>query len=179
MPFPKRLLLSFLLLFFVLVAPSQGMAQTILADPISWDFGDVNLGESSTKIFRLTSGGPSPLTIYGLEFLNATDSSLAPPPEFSIISYTYSDSSIPQNFPDSSTILFLDQYVDLELLFLPTVAGMYEAELRIVSDAEPPNNILDLPLSGTGVSANPVPEPLSLFLFGSGLLGAFIRKRRE
>ncbi len=150
-------------------------AQGILLDPNDLDFGEVGIGELSLLNLMVYPTEPIPLTIqeaivedgsipaffideyllYGSEGIVSRDS--VPPP---VLLYRSSDLVGP------------GVYNSLELIvgFSPVSLGDQGASIKITSDAEPPHGSVFSQLSGIGVSQQPIPEPATIFLLGTGLV---------
>jgi len=130
--------------FFV---PLQVAAQGIDVTPLDWDFGDVELGSSVSKVFIITNPGPVPLSVYNVTIEDDATSSFSiesdvPPPT----SIVYPEN--PSGYPTT---------LEVEVVFSPTSLGSHTASIFIESDAEPPNNRLYVPLNGTGVEPGTSP----------------------
>ena len=104
--------------------------------PLSYDFGDVVLGSSSSQIVTITNAGNGPC-IYsiGLKSISSSDFS---------ITYNHSGLIVPPNGT-----------VDVEISFSPTSEGLSSAILEINSTT--PNPTVDVQLSGNGVPAEDPP----------------------
>jgi len=176
LPKTKMLVLVLAVAYMFILPPSQVAAQGIDVDPLSWDFGDVQLGTLETKTFRISLSEPVPLTVYSVQFtagsspafsfeeflLDGTTPIAGIPPELLL----YSFEPDPVGFAD---------FLDVTVGFCPDSLGLHTASIRIDGDAEPPDDTLFLPLSGAAV---PIPVPSSTLLVCIGLAGlAGIRRR--
>lgn len=150
------------------------VAQDINVAPLRWDFGEVTLGESEMVTFSITGAGASVESIVlGIEIID--DPTFA----FSITVLSLPDFYASDN-PPTYVPWFLPPgepgYFDVT--FTPPSSGFFSATLSIESTDER-NPVLDIPLRGVGA---PVPEPTTMLLFASGLvglvgLGKKVRKR--
>jgi beta propeller repeat protein len=105
--------------------------------PISYDFGDVVLGSSSSQIITVTNTGNEPC-IYSIELKSGS----------------ISDFNVTLN--PSGFVVLPDQAVDVEITFSPISEGISNAVLEINSDI--PNPTVDVQLSGNGVPTENPPE---------------------
>jgi len=133
----KTIALAFVIGCLVLVTPLGAAAQGISVNEYSWDFSDVLVGNATIMVFTITSAGLVPLTVSSAQIVDDATSSFsivgdAPPPPVALL-------------PGEST--------DVIVLFSPSSEGTHSASLSIESDAEPPDDILLVPLSGTGVTS--------------------------
>ena len=109
------------------------------------DFGEVEMGTTSTVVLTITSQEEMPTTITGLVFANTSCS------DFSVISR-----------PESMTISY-NQSIDIVVGYTPSQAGTCSDTLRIYNGSPLPNSAT---FTGTGIQAveavQEVPEPLDL-----------------
>jgi hypothetical protein len=154
----RSVVVALVLGLVLLAVPSSSGAQTIGVAPPGWDFGDVALGDMETIVFTLESLGPVPLTIHSYSILDDASSSFALDPDF-----------------PGPIILLPGETFPVDVTFSPTALGLHTADLRVESDAAPPDNDLRLPLRGVGV----VPEPTTALLLACALLGLRVRRRRH
>lgn len=145
-----RLLFVLLLGWAFSTAAGPASAQNISVAPNPGNFGDVEVGESVTVVFTLTSLGPVPLTLF--------DATIEDDPLTSFF----------VTFPGSQ-ILSTGEFYDLPVMFSPLSLGSHSAVLNISSNAVPPDNDIDIVLQGTGVEATAIPEPPVLWLLVLGL----------
>lgn len=118
----------------VLVISDGDNAGHILT-PTSYDFGNVQWGQTSTAMFTISNTGNGELTLSAISLSNASG-------VFSITSAL----SLPQTLPAG-------QSTTVEVTFSPTAIQMYTGALQISSsDAEKPS--ISISLSGTGVLAD-------------------------
>ncbi len=173
----KTLALKILLGCAVLAAPLQAAGENIEVDPSGWDFGEVEVGQAETQTFNLLSAGPTPLWIFSVQITDDDTSS------FSITS-----------IPAIPVELAAGESIDAEVTFSPSSVDPHDAFLNIISNAIPPDNDLDVPLSGTGVpniwgpasslGAGPHPPSdavnrLLALLVPAGALAVFKRLRKK
>jgi len=145
------------LLWTVFMPLQQALAQNIDADPTSWDFGDVNVGDSAPKTFTITGladGGIIDGIGIQMDIAGA----------FSLV-----------GAPMIPVFIDLGDVVAFDVLFTPPSIGSFTADLRI-SSTDLRNPVWDVPL--TGESSTAVPEPTTLTLWVLGLGGLAYRRRR-
>jgi len=104
--------------------------------PLSHDFGDVELGTSSTVIVTISNMGNGDLNVSGIAL--ETD--------FAITSV-----------PPASVVVKPDETVDVEITYTPTVLGYNSAVLKIASD-DPDEPVVEIQLSAAGVEIPPPPS---------------------
>ncbi len=139
-------------------ASAQGLASYY---PVSWDYGDVALGESAVQIFTIESGGlcggvPATiaLTVYVVMLSpDPVGSSLYEGDAFQITGY-----------PSSYTVPASESR-DIEVTFAPSSLGMHEAYLYFLSNACDGNAEIALPIQGNGVPDEGDPTELMAELF--------------
>jgi formylglycine-generating enzyme required for sulfatase activity len=132
--------LPLLLAHALVTTPFQAAAQGIDVTPSTWDYGVVEVGDSSTQDIRLTSTAPQPLTIFDVTIVDDASGSF----------------SITSNAPPPSVTLWPGQFIDVTVEFRPTGTGALTARVRIDSDAEPPTHLFFAPLQGWGDAAQAV-----------------------
>ena len=162
----KYLVFSFVLILFAF--PAVVVAQTANVTPWGWDFGDVLVGETATKVFGIESLDPlTPVELGAIEIRNDP---------FSAFTVSLLD-TIP------AELYVEDGPFNIEVSFTPTSTGPYDAVLHIETNDThhyPPAGHMVCALSGQGVS-NAVPEPGSLAIWSllslAGLAYAW-RKRK-
>ncbi len=133
----------------VLTLDGTGMTNgTLAANPTNLAFGNVQVGNSSSKSETLTNTGTTSVTISQANVSGAG---------FSVTGLTL------------PATLASNQSVSFTVNFAPTAAGAVSGNLAIVSDAS--NSPLNIPLSGTGVTQGQItPNPASLS-FGNVQIG--------
>jgi len=107
------------------------------ASPLSYDFGDVELGSSSSQIVTITNQGDQPYTV-------STGLKSGSSPDYIITSDPSGQSVAPNDT------------VDVEITFSPASEGISSAILEINSNI--PNPSVEIQLSGNGVPAEDPPE---------------------
>ena len=113
---------------------SEPAEPNIAVSPLSHDFGDVELGTSSTVVVTISNVGNGGLNVSGIGL--ETD--------FAITSA-----------PAASIVVEPDTTVDVEITYTPTVLGYNSAVLKITSD-DPDEPVVEVRLSAAGVEI-PVP----------------------
>jgi hypothetical protein len=118
----------FLICFSGLSAPVQA-DQEIEVDPLSFDFGNVEIGTTSTNVITVSNFGDELLMIYGVQFELGSDAefSFTSPPE-----YVAAGSS-----------------VDINIEFTPSSVRSFSAVLVITSN-DPDEGTVLVGLSGVG-----------------------------
>ena len=119
---------------------ASAQAQDITIDPMAWDFGNVETGQSAIHQFTIQSSGPSELTILAIEL---RDQDLNP-----YVGLAYEISGAPV----LPTILPIGETIELDVTFAPPGVGLYLAKLYIASNAPISHHYLDL--SGRGISVD-------------------------
>jgi hypothetical protein len=134
----KLMSMSVASLLIFCVAPAQA-APDIEVLPLAHDFGDVEVGTSSTTIVTVENIGDDPLTVDSI-VLNGSSN-----PAFAVTSAP----GLP---------VAVDPYtsVDVEITFSPLAAGVADAQLDIVSDS-PGEEEVNVSLTGTGVDVTQPP----------------------
>ena len=179
----KAKMMVLVLGYMFILSPPQGAAQGIAVDPLSWDFGDVELGTFETKTFTISPTEITPLTVESISF-TASSSSAFSFEEFLLhgtnpitdVSWTDSIPSVPPSETLMTSTGPHNYSLDVIVGFSPDSLGLHTASICIDSDAEPPDDILDLPLSGTCV---PIPSAVILGSIGLTLAGWKLRRRKE
>ena len=169
-----HIIVSILVCGIALITTGLIHAEDLEISPMSYDYGDVALGESRTATFLFESQGSSDVSVYLLR-LNETTAHDSP----------YADPSPPGNgmyclgsfcftsgtYPSLPTVLPPGEHFTFDVIFTPLSLGEQSAYLyNRCNDTYPPPGVISyLPLEGTGV-ASAVPEPATMLLLGSGLL---------
>lgn len=115
---------------------SEPPEPNIVVFPLSHDFGDVELGTSSTLIVTISNLGNCNLNISGIAL--ETD--------FAITSV-----------PPSSIVVEPNDTVDVEITYTPTVLGYNSAILKITSD-DPDEAVVEVQLGAVGIEIPPPPS---------------------
>lgn len=139
-----RRAMGFLVGCVMLAAPQWAAAEGIQVNPMAWDYGDVEVGDSPSLIVTITSTEPIPLRVDSVEIVDDETGS------FSIVS----------DVPPPTVTLYKDEFLEVTVAFTPSDLGMHSATLFILSDAEPPDNFFYVPLAGVGVEADGEPGEL-------------------
>ncbi len=108
----------------------------IAVSPLSHDFGDVELGTSSTVVVTISNVGNGELTVSGIGLQT----------DFAITSV-----------PPASIVIGPSETVDVEITYTPTVLGRNSAVLKITSD-DPDEPVVEVQLSAVGVEIPPPPS---------------------
>lgn len=157
----KKRLTLLLIIGFVLFSPISAITQES-ALPDFLDFGNIDVGESGALPFFINSVDPYSSLIVQQVFL-MEDSS-----EYFAIFQTPEPTVLP---PGESLIY--------DVIFTPELLGLFSGIIRVVSnDHDTP--VMDVPISGSAITAAAVPEPATLILLSAGLIGLIaIRKTRH
>jgi len=102
-------------------------------------FGNVALGTSAPAIVTIQNTGAAPLTVTGAPF----------DPAATGVSIT--------SAPTWPAVVAPGAYVEVNLAFAPTTVGAVSGTLKVETN-DPANAVINVPLSGTGVSAEKPPE---------------------
>jgi len=119
-----------------LVAVCEPEEPNIVVEPLSHDFGDVELGTSRTVIVTISNIGSGDLTV----------SSIALETDFAITSA-----------PAASIVIEPNETVDVEITYTPSVVGYNLAVLKITSD-DPDEPVVEIQLSAVGIEIPPHPS---------------------
>jgi hypothetical protein len=168
---------------FTLCGPAVVRAQDLDVSPLSWDFGNVPVGSSSTVTFDLLSSGSTSLWVYVVALIESP--TLGPPlppyacpdepvPSWSLGAFSFN----PATWQTSPIVRAAGEHAFVDVIFAPPAPGDHLAYLFIQSNDAypPPGPQVFLPLEGTGVSAVPVPGAGLLALLGVGLIGCLRRR---
>lgn len=114
--------------------------------PLTYNFGEVKLGESSDAIVSISNIGSGDLTVQNVNLIDIKG-------YYSILS-----------LPTLPVTLSSNQTLDVYITFTPSVAGDFSAILEITSD-DPDEGLVGVTLGGTGVQAKlPPSEQLAQIL---------------
>jgi len=182
----KTAVLVLVLGYMFILSPPQVAAQGIDVDPLSWDFGDVEIGTLETKTFTISPTELLPLTVESISFTAGSSSAfsfeeflLSGTDPITGVSWTNPIASVPPSYTLFMTSTSPHDYL-LEVIvgFSPDSLGLHTASIRIDSDAASPDDQLYVPLSGTCV---PVPSSMLLACIGlaAGLAGLKRRFRGQ
>lgn len=109
--------------------------------PAEYDFGEVELGTSSTVIITISNAGCGDLTVDSIEFAAGSSA------DFDIATVP----SLPAVVAPDSTL------ADVVITYTPSAAGLASAVLNIGSN-DPDEPLVAVSLSGTGVVVEPPPS---------------------
>lgn len=138
-----------LALAVVVAIPVGAMAHPdIKVTPTAYDFGDVEVGNSSTVIVNIANVGTHPLTIMIVAF------NMGSSPDFSVTSAPSVPFTINPPYPSNPNNV---DNVDVEITFAPSAEGAVSAGLKIVSD-DPDEGTVTVLFSGAGVESEPPPD---------------------
>lgn len=112
----------------------QAAGPNISVSPASLDFGSIALGAESSEAVTISNTGSADLTIYGIEFSEATD-------DFSV----YVDNC-------SGKLLEPSSSCTVEVIFAPVSDGPKSADLMIPSE-DPDEPDVHIALTGSGLSS--------------------------
>ena len=150
MKYFKALAVGLLLSGALVAAPAAVWAENISVSPLSFDFGEVDVGASSdVKTLHASSLGPTAVWIYLVQITpDATDALICGEDgvtcDFSITSAP----ALPLELPAGES-------VEVGVKFTPSATGSHEAYLNIVSNDADGEDDLFLPLTGVGVEPEP------------------------
>ncbi|MBI4529240.1 MAG: hypothetical protein HY695_36035 [Deltaproteobacteria bacterium] len=155
----KRKILTLVGLLFALMLlsyPLPVLAEGMEPNPLSWDFGDVEVGSSSTTILTLTSTGMTPVVIDSVVLENNATGSFAVLNDARLVNcdprLVNSDGEPVFGVPPPSVTLFpLGCSLEFVLEFTPSGLGLHTADLRIRSTAHDPYDYFLVPLQGVGI----------------------------
>lgn len=121
--------------------PQAGQRPLIEIDvsPLSHDFGDVTVGDTSSQIFTVRNSGYKPLEIFNIWISGTTD-------------YTAT-----HNCPIPPDMLDIARRCEITVTYVPTTEGQQSAYLGIESN-DPDEGLIEIPISGTGVIPECTPE---------------------
>jgi hypothetical protein len=122
------------------VTAATTKAPVIEVLPMVYDFGDVELGTSSTNIITISNVGEYALTVFDISFQPGSSS------DFSITMA-----------PTLPTVVQIDMSTEVEITYTPSAEGYSSAVLEISSN-DPYYSLVQVQLSGTGVEVEPPPE---------------------
>ncbi len=131
--------------------------------PDEWYFGNVGIGSSSSKTFTINSTGMSELTLY-LAIITPDTEDL----QICGVECDCDFGLVPPGF-EFPTHVPADTFKTLNVTFSPISLGLREDYLYILNNS--PEQNFFVPLTGNGVDSSAVPEPGTMLLLGSGLLG--------
>jgi hypothetical protein len=191
--FSKMMCLLFLT---VLMFSSEALAGGINITPFGWDFGDVAIGGSTTKTFRvehIIADYPSEIWFYLAEIKDdAIDSEPLGQEDLAAFKFTWGQSSEVGSPPMTvdldgrrmvgPTLLSasVNWWVDFEISFTPSFVGFQDVLLEMTTNNTiiPPGDMFSLYLSGNGSDINSVPEPSTFLLLGAGISGLALLRRK-
>lgn len=107
----------------------------------SYDFGDVNVGGSSTTIITISNVGTGPLIINGIAFQAGSSS----------------DFAITASPVLPATVTGPDGTIDVEITYSPSGVGYSSATLNITTN-DSDEGVVEISLGGAGVLTEPPPE---------------------
>ena len=109
------------------------MHENIEVNPLGYDFGDIEVGTSSTTIITISNFGDGVLYITDLAFQSGSSS----------------DYEITLS-PSLTAIIPPEQVADVEITYAPTAEGISSVILEIHSN-DPEEPLVHVALSGTGI----------------------------
>jgi Abnormal spindle-like microcephaly-assoc'd, ASPM-SPD-2-Hydin len=150
-----RLMRAFPLLFIagllLCLAPASARAQKLVYSPDSYDFGQVQIGESGSYSIQLANTGTTTVTISNISIVGG---------EFS-----YNNLPLPMQLAPWSG-------VELPITFTPTAAGSTDGVLTITSNALNSPATVDLSGTGTGGTSARLEVSPAALRFGDVTVGS-------
>ncbi|UCE20327.1 MAG: choice-of-anchor D domain-containing protein [Gemmatimonadota bacterium] len=131
--------------------------QDIAGNPLSWDYGKVNLGDDGDKIFTVSNVGCQSLTVTGTALVGADSD------QFSYFS------------GEGGFTLGQGETHDIGIRFSPTSGGNKNATLQINSD-DPDEATVEIDLTGEGCESPDIEAEPIVWDFGEVNEGAFAQK---
>jgi hypothetical protein len=155
----KALAVTLLFGCALVAAPAAVWAEGIDVTPLSWDFGEVEVGAAQTHVFTITSTDTTPLTVYVVLLTPDMIHVCQPSPSVPPVDEVPCDFEI-TSAPPWPAIVPGGTSVAVEVAYTPSDVGLDEVLLYIVSDDSSGQGELMLPLTGSGVSAAEDPAEL-------------------
>lgn len=156
-----KILASGLLIAAVMLAPTVNVFAEGIAgySPLSWDYGDLTMGDTAVQIFSIESGGlcggdpvTTDLTIYAI-YLGETPGGSPWPYEGDAFAITA--------YPSSYTVT-VGTFADIEVTFFASSLGLHEAYVYVLSNAcnDVGNAEISIPIQGNVVPDEADPTEL-------------------
>ncbi|GAF78455.1 unnamed protein product, partial [marine sediment metagenome] len=124
---------------FVLVLATSVMADPLIeVNPMTHDFGNVQVGSSSTAIITIMNVGTMPLMVTSINFQTGSSSEFSITPAQTFPIYIHPPNGLPH-------------FIEVEVTFAPFAIGNVAATLEILSN-DPNTEAVIVSLTGTGVA---------------------------
>jgi hypothetical protein len=111
----------------------------IEADPMEYDFADVETGQTSSSIISVSNAGGGVLTITNIELGGDT--------------FTFVASTLPVDLNGGSSM-------DISIYFSPVDLYVEETDTLVITSSDTDSPVLEVDLYGTGVEDLTLPEPI-------------------
>jgi len=125
----------------LLLLPLRAVAENILVDPMTWDYGEVEIGATEPMTFTITSMGPD--TALRVDMILIMDDDTG----------SFEALTAEIDFP---VYLEVGESIEVVVNFTPDAEGMATASLLIISNAHNGYSTY-IPLQGEGVIEEPTP----------------------
>lgn len=164
----KTLAVVALLAATILASPTAARAQGLSINPMSWDYGAVPLGTSSTHSFTFTSDSVSAVWIYLVQLTPNETEAIVCGRDVACDFAITSSPGLPIELPPGEQVV-------VEVTFTPSTIGFEKVYLMVISnDTVPPLDVIDfLPLTGVGVEGGvpPIGAPVTSL---AGMIGLVV-----
>jgi hypothetical protein len=139
----------------IVAAPAAVRAEDVSITPSSWNFGEVEIGASSSVTFNASSLGPTAVWIYLVQVTPDGTDALVCGEDVSCDFSITSAPGLPLELPAGES-------VNMDVTFAPSAAGPSEAYLNIVTNDAGGEDDLFIHLTGVGVEPEPSDDPAAM-----------------